>query len=81
MNIYKRLVFEVDQRRKESKEFEEAMRDRMAAGVLYNDDLTNIQADDDSEIDEWNMADEDERKMESLVVMNLNVDAKLMESV
>ena len=58
------------------------MRDRMTAGIVYNYELTNnIQAGDDSKTDVWNMADEDELKMESLLVMNLEVDSKLMASV
>ena len=82
MIVYTRILLEVDQRRKESKQFEEELKARWAAGTVDDSRVNEeIENEDDSKSDQWVFADEEQQRMINLLVANFNVDSKLMESV
>ena len=82
MIVYTRILLEVDQQQRESKQFEEELKARWAAGTVDDNRVNDkIQDEDDSKSDQWVFADEEQQRMQNLLVANFDVDLKLMESV
>ena len=82
MNICKRILLKVDKRQKESKQLEEEMRARWAEGRVDHSRLTDdIQGEDDSKSDKWEIADEDEQRMQKLLEVDYEVECKWMVGV
>ena len=82
MLIYRRILFEVDNRRKESVDFERELRKKLTEGDTDNERFNaEIHEEGDDEMDIWKIPEEDEHRMQKLMEPDFWSDCKRIENV